>query len=265
LTGDAGTFERRLSFDMSARCIVLIPIYRNVLEPLEEFSLDFSLRRLSARDLLFLAPEKLDVGYYQNRYPAIPVQRFPDVFFESIQGYNQLLLTPSFYEYYASYEFSLILQTDAIVLRDELSEWMARPYDYVGAPWPVANELLVGVPPFEGEHRRHLRIHVGNGGLSLRRNKSCVDLLHEYSSARDMFMRTGSSEDLFFSFMGAVSKQFILPNEIVASSFSLEIAPEKYVAMNGGRLPMGAHAWWKYAHNFWVRQFKESVDLLSAV
>lgn len=249
---------------MSARCIVLIPIYQPELAPLEEFSLDFSVQRLASRSLLFLAPEQLDVGYYGKRFPSIPVQRFPDAFFGSIQGYNQLLLTPSFYELFAPYEFSLILQTDAIVLRDELSDWMARPYDYVGAPWPVPNELMVSIPPFEGDRRRHLRIHVGNGGLSLRRNRACIDLLHEHAQARDMFISTGSSEDLFFSFMGALSKRFVLPNEIAASHFSLEIGPESYVALNGGRLPMGAHAWWKYGHTFWMHQFKNSADLLTA-
>jgi hypothetical protein len=250
---------------MSPRCIVLIPIYRQTLEPLEEFSLDLSVQKLAARDLLFLAPETLDVGYYKSRYPAISVQRFPDAFFGSIQGYNQLLLTPAFYEFDARYEFSLILQTDAVVLRDELSDWMVRPYDYVGAPWPVANELVVQIPPFDGDRRRHLRIHVGNGGLSLRRNKACIELLHEYSGARDMFVQTGSSEDLFFSFMGALSKRFVLPNEIVASSFSLEIDPRSYVALNEGRLPMGAHAWWKYDHGFWMQQFKHSKDLVTSV
>jgi hypothetical protein len=250
---------------MSARCIVLIPIYRLELEPLEEFSLDFSVQTLAARQMVFLAPQKLDVAYYSARYPSILVQRFPDAFFDSIQGYNRLLLTPGFYELFARYEFSLILQTDAIVLRDELSDWMERSYDYVGAPWPVANELMVSVPPFEGERSRHLRIHVGNGGLSLRRNKGCIDLLHEHAVARDMFIRSGSSEDLFFSFMGALSKRFVLPNEIAASCFSLEIAPEPYVAINGGRLPMGAHAWWKFGYDFWMKQFNHSVDRLTAV
>jgi hypothetical protein len=250
---------------MPARCIVLIPIYREALEPLEQFSLDLSVGRLAARELRFLAPENLNVGYYMQRYPGISVQRFPDLFFGSIQGYNQLLLTPSFYEQYFEYEFSLILQTDAVVMRDELSDWMGLPYDYVGAPWPVSNELIVRIPPFDGDRSRHLRVHVGNGGLSLRRNKGCVDLLNEYPSAREMFMRTGSSEDLFFSFMGALSKRFILPNEIVASMFSLELSPESYVAMNGGRLPMGAHAWWKHGLEFWMRQFRQSGDLIEAV
>lgn len=250
---------------MPARCIVLIPIYRDTLEPLEQFSLDFSVVRISNYEMRFLAPEKLDVGYYTRRYPGIPVQRFPDVFFASIQGYNQLLLTPSFYEQYFEYEFSLILQTDAVVLRDELSDWMERPYDYLGAPWPIPNELIVRIPPFDEDRSRHLRVHVGNGGLSLRRNKSCVELLHEYPSALDMFVRSGSSEDLFFSFIGALSKKFILPNEIVASSFSLELSPERYVAMNGGRLPMGAHAWWKHAPQFWMTQFQQGGDLTQAV
>jgi len=252
-------------FSMASHCIVLIPIYRPLLEPLEEFSVDLSVRKLFSREMLFLAPEGLDTAYYQKRYPFIAIQTFPAGFFASIHGYNQLLLNPAFYQMYAQYEFMLILQTDAIVLRDELSEWMARPYDYIGAPWPVANELVVQIPPFDGDRGRHLRIHVGNGGLSLRRNQSCIELLNEYSAACDMFIRTGSSEDLFFSFMGSVSKRFILPNEVVASEFSLEISPEQYIAMNAGRLPMGAHAWWKHAHAFWMAQFSSGDSLVQAV
>lgn len=249
---------------MSPRCIVLIPIYKAALEPLEEFSIDLSVGRLSGREIVFLAPENLSMDYYQRRYPTVAIQRFPDGFFASIHGYNQLLLNAAFYELYAQYEFSLILQTDAVVLRDELSQWMSLPYDYVGAPWPVPNELVVRIPPFDGERNRHMRVHVGNGGLSLRRNLACVGLLREYSDARDMFVRTGSSEDLFFSFMGALSKKFILPNEIVAASFALEMGSEQYVAMLGGRLPMGAHAWWKYEPHFWKRQFEQS-GLVEAV
>jgi len=232
---------------------------------LEEFSLDVSVRKLVGREMLFLAPEGLETGYYEQRYPLILIQRFPDAFFASIHGYNQLLLNAAFYEMYVQYEFMLILQTDAIVLRDELSEWMNRPYDYIGAPWPVANELIVQIPPFDADRSKHLRIHVGNGGLSLRRIQSCIALLEEYSAARDMFLRTGSSEDLFFSFMGAVSRNFILPNEVVASEFSLEISPELYIAANSGRLPMGAHAWSKHAHAFWMAQFNSDDRLIQAV
>jgi len=232
---------------------------------LEEFSLDFSVRKLAAREMLFLAPASLETKYYEQRYPFILIQRLPDAFFESIQGYNHLLLNPAFYQMYAQYEFMLILQTDAIVLRDELSEWMGRPYDYIGAPWPRGNELIVQIPPFDADRAKSLRVHVGNGGLSLRRNQSCIDLLQEYSVACDMFIRTGSSEDLFFSFMGALSRRFILPNEIVASEFALEVSPEHYIALNSGRLPMGAHAWWKHAHAFWVEQFNGSESLVQVV
>jgi len=64
---------------MPARCIVLIPIYRNALEPLEQFSLDFSVGKIANHETRFLAPETLDVGYYTRRYPGIAVQRFPDL------------------------------------------------------------------------------------------------------------------------------------------------------------------------------------------
>jgi hypothetical protein len=77
---------------MKSSCAVVIPVYRKVLEPLEEFSLDYSLERLRGRDLFFIAPQGLDLSYYRARYPQVSVVLFPDVYFASIQGYNRLLL-----------------------------------------------------------------------------------------------------------------------------------------------------------------------------
>ena len=239
---------------MSASCAIIIPIYRDELEPLEEFSLAYSLRQLRPqRNLVFIAPTNLDASYYTSHFPGVAIQRFDKDYFSSIEGYNRLLLNPEFYEYFASrHEFMLILQTDAILLRDDLDHWCSQPWDYVGAPWPDGLEVLLNLDCFGGEFAKRIKVHVGNGGLSLRRNAACSRLLKEFPQATEMFLRTRSSEDLYFSLLGAQSMDFKIPNERVASLFALELQPERYVGINGGKTPMGGHAWWRYNQPFWV-------------
>lgn len=234
--------------------IVLVPIYQSEPSALERHSLDYSLPRLVGRDIAFIGPDGLDLRWYRQRFPAVPFIGFDAAYFASIKGYNHLLLSPGFYERFAgSHEFMLILQTDAIVLRDELDQWAARPYDYVGAPWPDGVEIFVNLDRYGGAHGKKVRAHVGNGGFSLRRIRKTIALLHEFPQARDTFLRSGSSEDLFFALMGQLSTDYVLPGEITASHFALELQPSRYHAVNGGRLPMGGHAWWKYEPAFWAR------------
>lgn len=240
---------------MTPSTIVLIPIYQPLLSVLEQFSLDHSLPLLAGRDVRFIGPRGLDYGYYQLRYPGIPFEAFDPAYFASIAGYNLLMLSPAFYERYAAHEFMLVLQTDAILLRDDLDHWMGRPYDYIGAPWPQGVTVKVDLDPFCGAHAKTVRALVGNGGLSLRRIRKCQALLREFPQALEMFRRTGSSEDLYFAIMGLLSADFVLPNEREAARFSWELQPEHYHAIDC-RPPMGGHAWWKYSPNFWARFFR---------
>ena len=240
-----------LAIDNLSQLIVLVPIYRPNLDELERFSLDVSFSMLSERDIRFIGPNGLDLTLYAESFPSIPFIGFDDASFASIPDYNRLLLSQDFYRQFAEYEFMLILQTDAIVLRDELNYWCAQPFDYIGAPWPDGYELFVNLGLFEGVYGKRVKVQVGNGGLSLRRISKCISLLNEFDIAISVFSHTGSSEDLFFSVMGALSGDFIIPNEITASRFALELKPSYYVAVNGGKLPMGGHAWWKHEPEFW--------------
>lgn len=233
-------------------CVTVIPIYLERLSPLEEFSVDYSLSRLAGVPQVFIAPEALNVAYYQERFAGVAVMRYADGYFSSVQGYNRLLLNEDFYRGFADQgEFILVLQPDAIVLRNELAQWCAKPYDYIGAPWPGGVEISVNVDCFAGANAKTVKVQVGNGGLSLRRNAACMRLLQEFPQAVDMFLRSGSSEDLFFSIMGSQSERFVIPNERVASLFSLELQPEHYFAINQYHPPMGGHAWWRYNQPFW--------------
>lgn len=241
---------------------VLVPVYKKDIGPLEHYSLTHSLNAIMGRDIFFIGPEGLDLVNYSQRYDAVPFLAFDAPYFQSVEGYNRLLLSSAFYERFNDYEFVLILQTDAIILRDELDYWCAQPFDYVGAPWPDGYELFVNLGLFEGDYGKRVKVFVGNGGLSLRRVRKCISLLKEFSVAISVFDRTGSSEDLFFSVMGSLSGDFIIPNEITASRFSLELKPAYYYTVNGGRLPMGGHAWWKYEPKFWKTHLRGMPPLL---
>lgn len=233
------------------KILVLIPIYKNKLDDIERYSVEYSMSTLASREIRFIGPEILNIEHYASHYKEISFDSFPAPYFESIVEYNRLLLSKSFYERYDDYEFILILQTDAIVLRDELDFWCSQPFDYVGAPWPFGFELFVNLGLFEGDFGRHVRVTVGNGGLSLRRVDKCKKILSEFPTAINIFCRSGSSEDLFFSVMGSLSHDFVVPNEITASRFAMELKPSYYYQVNGGYTPMGGHAWYKTEPDFW--------------
>lgn len=236
-----------------SKVAIVVPIYQAQLSPLEHFSLSHSLARLQpGRAVYFVGPQGLDLSGYQTDFPGIPFIPFEPTSFNSVQGYSRLLLSKAFYQRFEQHEFMLVLQTDALLLKDELDDWCARPYDYVGAPWPDGLEIFLNLGRFEGALGKKVRTHVGNGGLSLRRIRPCMALLDEFPEAADYFLKSGSSEDLFFGFVGPVSLDFIMPNEFVAATFALELKPEYYLAANRGRVPMGGHAWWKYNPAFWL-------------
>jgi hypothetical protein len=230
---------------------VVIPIYQPALPPLHDYSLERSVRALLGRELFFIAPDGLDVGWYRARYPGIGYEFFEPAFFANIQGYNRLMLGRALYERFSRYEFMLVLQTDAIQLRDDLDEWTAQPFDYIGAPWPGGYEVFVNQDNFAGDKGKRVTVCLGNGGLSLRRIAKCLALQDEFPETVATARRNGSSEDVFYSIMGEVSRGFVLPNEITAAHFSLEIEPGYYYAVNGQHLPSGVHGWWKYDVDFW--------------
>jgi hypothetical protein len=213
---------------------------------------DYSLVKISDRPCFFVVPEGLDTSYYRLRYPQCQFESFPADYFRSVDDYTRLLLTHGFYRRFDVFEFILLVQPDAIVLRDELDFWTRQPFDYIGAPWPKGVELLIKRDRFRGDLARQIKVYVGNGGFSLRRVKKCLLLLDEFPESVMDFSYAGANEDVFFSLMGSLSGDFIIPNEIAASRFAMEFQPDYYYAVNGNRYPMGVHAWWLVQPHFWA-------------
>ena len=93
---------------------------------------------------------------------------------------------------------------------------------------------------------------VGNGGLSLRNIRSCIQLLHEFSDLALTWQSTGHAEDLFFAFLSTLSDFFKMPNIKVAARFSHDIDPQYLSKLIGNEIPFGVHAWSKYDRHFWT-------------
>jgi hypothetical protein len=86
-------------------------------------------------------PEGLENDYITKKYSNISVESFPKRYFENIEGYNELLLSASFYERFLDTKYILIYQLDAFVFKDELQEWCDKGYDYI-APWIAPQNTL---------------------------------------------------------------------------------------------------------------------------
>jgi hypothetical protein len=163
--------------------------------------------------------------------------------------YSRLLLSRELYERFGAYEYVLLHQLDALVLRDELADWCARGLDYVGAPWfPTADVDFVNEPA------------VGNGGFSLRRVDAFLEVLSvpgvEREAARWVKGKSRSPfekhEDLFWSFEAARYRpEFRIASVEEALGFAFEVEPRRAFELAGRRLPFGAHAWARYDRAFW--------------
>jgi hypothetical protein len=233
-------------------CSVIVPLYKEKLSLQEELTLKHSIFELKIKNLIFLGPTNFDYGYYLDIFKGVEIQKFDDKYFKSVEGYNSLLLNPDFYKNFHNSNFILIYQTDALILKDEIEYWCNQPFDYIGAPWPKKFEYQMEFDNFQKKPTKIIS-DVGNGGFSLRRVSKCLTLLEEFPELLSFFINSKSSEDLFFGIGSKISNNFMAPNEIIASLFSLELDADRYFSINRGKKPMGGHAWEKYQPEFWYK------------
>lgn len=243
-------------------CAVVIPVYKESLDAEEFFSVNYSLRQLIGHDIHWVAPKSLDMSYYIEKFQAKNLQRFEDGFFKNIQGYNRLLVSVNFYQQFRDYEFMLVYQPDAIILKPELKFWLDKPYDYIGAPWPSGYSLDINISKFSKAEAIKCTAFVGNGGLSLRRINACVALISEFKDVSDTWYNMGHAEDLFFSLLGStLSESFKIPNMAISARFSHDIDPIYLQKIISYELPFGVHAWSKYEKKYWQNIFKNKLKI----
>ena len=177
---------------------------------------------------------------------------FPGTYFTSIQSYSHLMVAEEFYTTFADYEYILIYQLDCLVFSNELARWCCAGWDYIGAPW---------FKDFSEETAEGLWA-VGNGGLSLRKVTSALDVLRlaridendKGRPLRELREDPEFHEDIFWSFYAnKISHDFNIASPTEALAFSFETAPRHCFELNMRRLPFGCHAWTVYDRSFWGR------------
>ncbi|MDP5139773.1 MAG: hypothetical protein NWP83_04800 [Spirosomaceae bacterium] len=226
---------------------VVIPLYKSTFSASEELSLRQVKTVLSNYPIVFICPDKLNIEAYSAIIPTATVKRFSDDYFQNVEGYSRLLLSPNFYKSFLNFEYILIYQTDAYVFRDELTEWCSKGYDYIGAPWTERPPLVKGKPKVDIQN--WFIGKVGNGGFSLRKVKSHYNNTRFF---RPILRFMEKNEDMFWGlFLYWLNPFFKRPKWQEALHFAIEMNPKNAFELINHQLPFGVHAWEKYDKEFW--------------
>lgn len=216
---------------------VVIPYYHNDLDWVEETSINQVLKVLNKHNLILLCPKSLKI---QEKYSDLTCVRVEDYHMDSVQSYNQMMLSRWFYELFCDYEYILIYQLDAFVFSDRLMEFCQMGYDYIGAPWLRGEFHPAG-------HRGVY--YIGNGGFSLRKIDSFINILNNNMILSDI------NEDLQFAMFK--EKGLNVAPLGIALQFSYEEQVDECFRLNGGKLPFGCHAWSKMNFETWRPYFEQ--------
>lgn len=257
---------------------VVVPLSnRPTLMPSEETSLRHLQHYLGRYDKYMLAPRASKWSH-----PDFETIRFDDCYFGSGQAITRLMLSRVFYETFSDYKYILIYHLDALVFSDQLLEWCAQGYDYIGPPWLKCKDS-----PEAGFSV------VGNGGFSLRRVSSFLRVMdsqkpeiepreywRKYFADRPWYIRimnwprwllkhlrmfnnvrhelakaglnAAFGEDHFWAFRAThFDPDFSIAPADVALRFAFQHAPRYCFALNHYQLPFGCHAWPRFEKDFW--------------
>jgi len=249
---------------------IVIPFYKNKLEPLEEISVRQCFNILSSHDIIAVKPQQLELNY---NFTFDATVSFDPHFFANITGYNKLMLSPLFYEKFLDYQYILIYQPDAYVFKDELLEWCEMGYDYIGAPWLRGTPYPDFVKAIKSKFLNYIHIkknlkqsnssvptdiqlenRVGNGGFSLRNVKKfheiCLSqrqMIQVYESEKHHYF----NEDVFWSLEVNRKRRILrIPDYKKAVFFAMETQLAHAFQITNGKLPFGCHAWDKH-FSYW--------------
>ena len=222
--------------------VIIIPIYKEKMSICEKISLCQLYKVLGTYTICFVAPKRMK-NFFSDI--CVNVEYFENKNFSSIYEYSELLMKKFFYEKFLQYDYMLIYQLDVFVFSDRLKKFLDMDYDYIGAPMPYSK--------LEGVGGR-----IGNGGFSLRKIKSCIEVTKHaeeifpkvFKNIPNGFMRP---EDKFFGYCGAHNLySFKVPSVKIALDFGIEYDVAHCYQNLDKQLPFGCHAWSKYRYfNLW--------------
>lgn len=248
---------------MNKVCIV-IPAYRENLNIIEKTSLKQLIKIVGDKyPIKLVSWYKVDGHFFDDReyreiLGDIDNQYFDASWFVNTETYSSLLESVWFYRAFEDHEYILIYQTDCYMVCDTLTDWINKDYDYIGAPI-VANHYIWKTAPT-----------VGNGGLSLRKVKTFIDIcdpegqfMKNHGDKVKKFTSSAFEDNWFCQDIYSIY-DFKKPKYVEASTFAIDMNPDTVIRF-AGALPMGLHAYDKNIH-FWKHHIKEldNYDLLAA-
>lgn len=146
----------------------------------------------------------------------------------SNQDYNKVLLDNSFWNKLTLHERVLIFQTDTLILKFGIENFL--DYDYIGAAWPWWSKEF------------SIDRMGGNGGFSIRKVSKMLEILNKNRTVKSAPIRDYQNEDIFFSYHLYKDKTAKLPNWNKAMLFS----SEHCFCINS----LGLHQTWKFHKDF---------------
>lgn len=271
------------------KCVVIVPIYKDVLSSDDISSIINSKNILSKHDIKFVCSEKLNTKNYTD-IVDFEFVRMEDKYFQDVLSYSKLLLNKDFYKEFEEYDYMLICQPDAWVFEDRLEEWCNKGYDYIGAPWFKGyGKAADNAKIFE---------YAGNGGFSLRNIHTFIDVLShaENSNKRlknifQIYTKEGHISALnilkipkaiirYFSkynILRIAIKESNIPEDNIivnnlrrlypylkvakakeAKYFAFEVNSTRLYKECGNKLPFGCHGFRRYDWDFWKEHIKLS-------
>jgi hypothetical protein len=260
---------------------VVVPVYRTALAKSERAALERCIAVLGAHPIAIVKPAALDLGSLLHSHPQLVCESFADRYFADVAGYNELMLSDSFYARFGQFEYVLIHQLDAWVFRDDLLAWCDRGFDYIGAPWLADPQLPSRAALVQralrrrmyrwlnrrarrepGMHYTQYAYSSGNGGFSLRRVARMREVLAKLHIQAETYRRgdlSGHHEDLFFCVeANRYWNRVQIPDLREAAHFAWELQPLAASTLTHGQLPFGAHGWDKLHRDEWRPFFQRS-------
>lgn len=239
------------SNDARGLVAIVVPFHKATLAANELLSLQRCRDVLKSYPRFLAVGDSLETQALQQVDAALQVARFPDRYFASWQGYNLLCRSPEFYERFLGYKYILIYQLDCYVFRDELQDWCAKDYDYVGAGWPRYEHLMESKKWYvKAPFLKLLLSRTAQGGFSLRR----VSAFYNASRRQAWLLKCirNLPEDVYWSSIG---QRLHYPFKTVgikeSVKFAFDASPELCFHISGGQLPFGCHGWYGKHAAFW--------------
>ena len=268
--------------EIHKKVAIVIPTHKSQPDNNEEISLRCLDNKLGDFNKYIICPENIEPKILLKNSKII---KFDKNHFETWPNYNSLLKTNTFWDKFKNYDFILIYQTDCLVFKSNIEEWLKLDYSFIGPPQINLKKEKLGF--------------VGNGGFSLRKVSDHLEALnnkeiyfmntkkqtlkyllgikrlkyfiftifktfiiynkkkrikHGYTFRESFIKNSIYPEDIFWCMFGPnLSRNYKVCPPEKAINFGFESAPQLAFKLNNNQKPFGCHNWTHYDKLFFQK------------